>query len=78
MTIEREYPLGIPEIAVLLGLSKSTINNYRSTGRFPPEDGVVGGSTPYWWPSTVRDWQRNRPGKGAGAGRKPKNRTPGQ
>lgn len=48
----REIPLGIPEIAELLEVSRRTVETWRYRGILPEPDMVVS-STPLWWRDTV-------------------------
>lgn len=52
----------IAEIAKLAGLSKTTVNNYRTTGaaNFPQPAGRSG-SSPMWDIDTVIEWLATRP-----------------
>jgi predicted DNA-binding transcriptional regulator AlpA len=59
-------------VAARLGVTRATIQRYRSADRgkygFPEPDGMIG-RTPWWKPETIDAWAANRPGKGAGGGR---------
>ena len=63
----------IADVAAHLGVSPHTVRAYRARNRLPPEDGVMF-ERPWWWPDTIRAWHTTRPGKGAGAGRKPRSK----
>ena len=53
--------LGVGEFAERVGLKKSTIYVYHSTGRLPKPDLVVnGGNTALWLDSTVDRWNEER------------------
>lgn len=58
------------EVAERIGVQPSTLGRYK----LPDPDATVG-STRGWLPETVDAWNAARPGKGAGAGRKPKVRV---
>lgn len=50
-------PLGLAEIAALLGRARVTVDGWRSQGILPPPDGTVGGR-PAWWPETITEWAK--------------------
>ena len=56
------------EAADLVGVTPASWRSYVSRGRAPQPDGRLG-ITPWWRESTVRRWQKSRPGQGAGGGR---------
>lgn len=72
--------LTLAEIAEHLGLGVTTVRNYHQRaernrrehrerpGDFPPPDQHFG-RTPVWRAATIAQWQRTRPGRGAGGGR---------
>ena len=66
--------LTLGDVARRLGLSLSTVHNYRYQGRLPAPDGTLGNS-PWWLPETIDAWQASRPGRGVGGGR-PRRDTP--
>jgi len=66
-TPDREL-LDMPAVARRLGIAPSTVRKYRSSGRLPAPD-VMLGQSPGWAPATIDAWVTQRPGKGAGAGR---------
>lgn len=66
--------LTLGDVARRLGLSLSTVHNYRYQGRLPAPDGTLGNS-PWWLPETIDAWQASRPGRGVGGGR-PRRNTP--
>lgn len=54
-------PLGLAEIAELLGVGEATPTRWkylRHRTKFPPPDGHISGSVPYWWASTIEAWAR--------------------
>jgi hypothetical protein len=65
-------------VAARLGVKTETVRRYMMADRaqygFPEPDGQVGQSK-WWWSTTIDRWVRSRPGKGAGAGRPPKDRS---
>ena len=66
--------LTLGDVARHLGLSLSTVHNYRHQGRLPAPDGMLG-NRPWWRPETIDAWQASRPGRGVGGGR-PRRDTP--
>lgn len=60
------------EAAKLAGVATGTWHGYVSRGQAPPADGRYDGRTPWWFESTVRQWQGSRPGPG----RPPSSRGP--
>lgn len=48
-------PVGIPEIASLLGYKRQTVDVWRSNRRLPEPDWMVGGSPAWAW-RTIREW----------------------
>lgn len=54
------------EFAERIGVLTGTLSRYKL-----PEPDVMIGSTRGWSAETVDAWNASRPGKGAGAGRKP-------
>ena len=80
-----EY-LSISEVAALAGVTPATLRSYlartparRARGLPPlvPDPDVRLGQSPGWEPETVQAWLECRPGKGAGAGRKPRRSAAG-
>jgi len=59
--------LSLKELAARIGVQPATAANYK----LPEPDALIG-ETRGWLPKTVDAWNAARPGKGAGAGRKPK------
>ena len=59
-------------VAQWLDWAPKTVTEYGTADRaqyeFPEADGTVGGHR-WWWSTTVRTWQANRPGR---TGRRPK------
>ena len=60
--------LTVQDVASHLGLALDTVRNYRKQGRLPSPDGTLG-NRPWWWQSTIDQWQATRPGRGVGGGR---------
>ena len=56
------------EAATLAGVTPASWRSYVSRGDAPQPDGRLG-VTPWWRESTIRRWQKSRPGQGAGGGR---------
>ncbi len=52
----RDVPLGLVEVADLLGVKRSTADVWRVRGVLPEPDGMLSGRWPYWWPATIRDF----------------------
>lgn len=50
------------DVANFLGVAPGTVRAYSSRGQMPQPDGKIGAS-PWWWASTIREWQR--PGRGS-------------
>jgi ParB/RepB/Spo0J family partition protein len=57
--IVREVPLGVSEIAELLGVKVAAIHQRRHRGSLPAPDMAVS-SVPMWWRSTIERWQTGR------------------
>lgn len=55
------------EFAERVGVKPGTLSRYK----LPEPDAMIGDARG-WLPSTIDKWNRERPGKGAGAGRKPR------
>lgn len=64
--------LSMREIAERLGIEANTLRSYRSDGRLPEPDAMLG-MAPRWRPETIDTWHANRPGRGVGGGRPRKN-----
>lgn len=76
----RGAKLTIPQVAERLEISPATWRGYvsraekaRAEGRAtpsmaPPKDGEYGPGTPWWWESTVDEWNASRRGHGWRAG----------
>ncbi|WP_446666625.1 helix-turn-helix transcriptional regulator [Flexivirga sp. B27] len=60
------------QVADYLGVHRKTISAYRARGQMPAEDGRDGPRKPWWWSSTIIEWQDRRPGMGVGGGPKPR------
>jgi predicted DNA-binding transcriptional regulator AlpA len=58
--------LSLTEFAAAIGVAAGTMSKYKL-----PEADVMIGKTRGWSQETIDQWQANRPGKGAGAGREP-------
>lgn len=61
-----KHYLSRAEFAERIGVNPSTLGRYK----LPDPDATVG-TARGWLPETVDAWNEARPGKGAGAGRKP-------
>lgn len=59
--------LSLGEFADQVSVSPGTLAHYK----LPEPDAMIG-KTRGWSQETIDRWQANRPGKGAGAGRKPR------
>ena len=51
-----DYPLGIPEIAVALGVKRQTVDVWRWRTEFPPEESSTIGGRPWWRWGVVCAW----------------------
>lgn len=52
------------DFAERIGVKPDTLNRYK----LPPRDGTdieAGHARPFWYPDTVDEWQRSRPGRGS-------------
>ena len=49
----------LKDICDMTTLTRETVYVYKSTGRLPAPDGMVG-YTPVWRRSTIEDWETNR------------------
>jgi predicted DNA-binding transcriptional regulator AlpA len=56
--------LSMPEIAARAGLAEQTVRQYRSRGRLPQPDAMIG-RTPGWTEATADAWIATLPGQGA-------------
>lgn len=65
--------LSVKELAARIGVQPGTASTYK----LPDPDALIG-DVRGWLPETVDAWNAARPGKGAGAGRKPKLRAEGE
>lgn len=57
----RPVPLGLAEIAGLLGVDQATPTRWkylRHRTKFPLPDGHISRSVPFWWDSTIEAWAR--------------------
>jgi len=59
------------DFAERLGVKPDSLGRYK----LPDPDAMIG-DIRGWLPQTVDEWNRARPGKGAGAGRKPHSAAP--
>ncbi|WP_055591397.1 MerR family transcriptional regulator [Streptacidiphilus griseoplanus] len=50
------------EIARHIGVRPETVRSYRRHGILPEPDMVDSAGRPRWYPDTVREWSRHRPG----------------
>jgi predicted DNA-binding transcriptional regulator AlpA len=55
MTSHREFPLGMKEIAALLGVKPDAVWQWEKNRNLPPEDGWVSGRKG-WWRETILTW----------------------
>lgn len=55
--------MSLAEVAEMLGIKPESVTRYLTGGRFPEPDKRFG-RYPAWYKSTIRDWQKTRPGKG--------------
>jgi hypothetical protein len=82
MSHVQHLPMDTGAVAALLGLKVATVTRYLTESRkidgryytypFPEPDDYISGA-PYWLSSRsweIEDWNRCRPGRGAGGGRK--------
>lgn len=53
--MNRPFPLGMKEIAALLGVKQSAVWQWEKHGKLPPEDGWVSGRKA-WWTETILTW----------------------
>jgi len=51
------------QVADRVGISTSTWSSYVARGQAPAADGRYDKRTPWWYASTVDDWNRARPGR---------------
>ena len=59
----RELPLGLAEIAQLLGIQRRSVDRMKARGSLPEPDGYVSGS-PVWWRETIETWAVGRRRRG--------------
>ncbi|KAB8287918.1 helix-turn-helix transcriptional regulator [Bifidobacterium avesanii] len=64
-----EY-LGVKQVAERLGITQGALLSLR----LPEPDALIG-RTRGWLPSTIDEWNANRPGRGVGGGRPRKHKT---
>jgi hypothetical protein len=50
------------EIARHIGVKLETVRSYRRHGMLPDPDLVDAYGRPRWFPGTIQDWNRRRPG----------------
>lgn len=46
------------DVAAATGLSYDSVRTYRKIGRLPPPDGTTNSGRPWWYPPTIRAWDR--------------------
>lgn len=51
------------DVATFLGVTTSTVRAYLARQQMPAPDRRIGRMT-LWMPSTIRDWNRDRPSEG--------------
>jgi len=56
--------LSMVEVAELCGLAEQSIRVYRSRGKLPAPDVMIG-KTPGWLPETIEEYRKTLPGQGA-------------
>lgn len=56
--------LAVADLAVRLRVKPATVRTYLARGVLPPPDDRIGRS-PRWRLSTIRRWEKGRPGQGA-------------
>lgn len=56
--------LDIAAVAERIDVRAVTVRGYLRTGHIPPPDGRLGRS-PWWWETTIEEWEATRPGQGA-------------
>lgn len=64
--------LDLAAIAQRIGVSYASIRRYRSQDATFPQPDAMLGQSPGWHANTIDAWQAQRPGRGAGGGRKPR------
>ena len=69
MSVTLKDMLTLQDFADDLGVEYHTLVVYKTKGKLPPPDAVVGRS-PLWARATVTKYKASRPGPGAGGGRK--------
>lgn len=57
----------VRDVANYLGIAATTVYAYRRDGRLP--EATMVGRTPTWPARQIIEWDKNRPGRGAGGGR---------
>lgn len=61
MTSKQRRPLGLAEIATLLGVGEATPTRWKYrkeiTG-FPEPDDYISKTVPYWWDTTIERWAK--------------------
>ena len=50
-----------PQVAEMLDIKPSTWRTYVMRGQAPARDGQIDQRTPFWWRSTVEEWDASRP-----------------
>jgi DNA-binding transcriptional MerR regulator len=51
------------EIAHHIGVKPQTVHSYRRHGLLPEPDVLDDTGHPRWYPETIREWSRHRPGQ---------------
>lgn len=55
MNEPRELPLGLAELATLLGIKRASVDRLRARGGLPEPAGMISGS-PCWWLEDLEAW----------------------
>jgi hypothetical protein len=55
-------------VAARLGIDPDSVTRYVHRKQMPAPDGRAGQS-PWWYETTIAEWEPTRPGQGAGGGR---------
>ncbi|MFF4409812.1 MarR family transcriptional regulator [Streptomyces sp. NPDC001404] len=54
---------GYAKVEEVTGIKVGTLRRYKKEGHMPAPDITVGNS-PGWYPQTIQEWKKNRPGRG--------------